>query len=133
MSYRPFLPIVFLLLGTFFLPATAHSQSTAEQVKSAIHTSLGENVKEVYPTNNCDANDSGHNYSGEMTITRTQEVSGTLRIWGKAKVSYRNLRTGGNTAIEYYAECKKQDGGIVVSKLKWRRGPCMRFASLVGG
>lgn len=133
MSYRPFLPIVFLLLGTFFLSSDAYGQSTAEQVKTAIHNSLGENVKEVYPTNNCEANDSGHNYSGEMTITRTQEVDGTLRVWGKAKVSYRNLRTGGNTAVEYYAECKKQNGEIVVSRLRWRRGPCMRFASLLGG
>lgn len=133
MSYRPFLSIMFFLLGTFFLSPDVYSQSTAEQVKTAIHNSLGEHVKEVYPTNDCEANDSGHNYSGEMNITRTQEVGGTLRVWGKAKVSYRNLRTGGNTAIEYYAECKKQNGGIVVSKLRWRRGPCMRFASLIGG
>lgn len=133
MSYRPFLSVVFFLLGTSFLSSEAYSQSTAEQVKAAIHASLGEHVKEVYPTNDCQANDSGHNYSGEMTITRTQEVQGTLRVWGKAKVSYRNLRSGGNTAVEYYAECKKQDGGIMVSRLRWRRGPCMRFASLLGG
>lgn len=133
MPYRPFLPIVVLLLGTMILPSQSFSQSTAEQVKAAIHASLGEHVKEVFPTNNCEANDSGHNYSGEMNITRTQEVDGTLRVWGKAKVSYRNLRTGGNTAIEYYAECKKQNGEIVVSRLRWRRGPCMRFASLLGG
>lgn len=132
MSYRPRFVMMLLLLGAVALPIHSTAQSTAVQVKESIHSSLGEHLQGVFPTNDCEANDSGHNYSGELTITRTQEVQGTLRVWGRAKVTYRNRRTGGDTAVEYYAECKKQQGEVVVSKLKWRRGPCMRFETLVG-
>lgn len=132
MDYRKlfFTPTLILLIT---LPGILSAQDTRTQVKTAVHAALGEYLQEVYPTNDCQANDSGHNYSGEFNVTRSQEVQGTLRVWGNAKVTYRNRRTGGSTAVEYYAECRKVNGEVVVTRLRWRRGPCMRFQSLLGG
>jgi len=130
MYYRPnFFPL--LLMLPLFAPAVLSAQDTRAQVKTAIHTALEDHLHDVFPPNNCEANDSGHHYSGEFNVTRSQEIQGTLRIWGKASVTYRNRRTGGRTAVEYYAECRKVNGDVIVTKLRWRRGPCMRFTSLL--
>ncbi len=131
---KPRLPIVFplILSALFCLPMAASAQSMKEKVRSAVDQSLGEHLKEVFPTNNCEANDSGHNYAGDFTIDRSGEVEGTLRLWGRAKVTFSNRRTGGDTIVDYYAECKKRGGVVIVTKLRWRRGPCMRYENLVG-
>ncbi|MDP5171474.1 MAG: hypothetical protein NWR72_14610 [Bacteroidia bacterium] len=123
---------VFLILLASFSGGLL-AQPMVEQVKTAIDGALTTYLKAVYPDNACEENGSAHFYKKNFSITRTQEVSGTLRVWGQANVTYRNSRSGGDAVVEFYAECVKKPDGVVVTRLRWRRGPCMRFVSLLGG
>lgn len=118
--------LVFLLT----LPLIILAQNSTEAVKTVLNESLSAHVVKLYPKKTCGCNDCAHSYTKGLRITRHQEIQGTLRVWGLAKVSYRNARTGGNDAIQFYAEIGKKNGDPVVTKLRWRTDDCMKFETL---
>ncbi|RMG69327.1 MAG: hypothetical protein D6722_10640 [Bacteroidetes bacterium] len=122
----------FLLSLLMALPAVLPAQSESEQVKAAIEDGLRTYVSDLYPPKGCPENASSHSYAGTYKITKHGSVNGTLRVFGVAKVTYRNARTGGADTIEFYAELEKENGQVVLSRLRWRRGPCMQYATLMG-
>ncbi|MEM8886787.1 MAG: hypothetical protein AAGD28_02295 [Bacteroidota bacterium] len=120
--------LVFCLLT---LPLThTYAQSTNEQVKTQVNKGLQTYLKKLYPNKNCEHNGFSHFYTNKLKFTKNMTVNGTLRLWGKAGVTYRNARTGGNKSVEFYAEVVKVDGAVELSKLKWRAGSCMKFETL---
>lgn len=122
----------FLFLTLLALPAWLAAQSEADQVKAAIEEGLRTYVVDLYPPKNCPENGSRHTYAGSFKITKHGTVGGTLRIFGVAKITYRNARTGGTEAVDFYAELDKAAGEVVLTRLRWRRGSCMPYQTLMG-
>ena len=120
----------FSLIFLFTFPLLLVAQTNSVAVKGAINEALAEHIVRLYPQKSCECNDCAHSYTKGMKITKHQEVQGTLRVWGLAKVTYRSARTGGNDAIEFYAELKKEASVPVVTKLRWRKGDCMKFETV---
>jgi hypothetical protein len=120
----------FALIFLFTFPMLLSAQTNSDAVKGAINEALAEHIVKVYPQKSCEYNDCAHSYTKGLKITKHQEVQGTLRTWGLAKVTYRNARIGGNDVIEFYAELKKEAGIPVVTKLRWRKGDCMKFETV---
>ncbi len=118
------------LILLLILPVVVFAQDSTDPVKSALNEALSEHIVKLFPTKSCECNDCAHSYTQGMKITKHQEVGATLRVWGLAKVSYRNARTGGADVIEFYAELIKENGNPVVSKLQWRKGDCMKFETV---
>ena len=114
------------------LPGLLAAQSEADQVKAAIEDGLRTYVVDIFPPKNCPENGSRHTYAGSYKITKHSSVDGTLRIFGVASVTYRNARTGGTEAIDFYAELDKQNGTVVLTRLRWRKGSCMPYETLMG-
>lgn len=127
-------PRFLLLFVVFFLSLPALSaQTLADQVKAALQSALTQHVRELFPTTDCQHNASAHTYKGEFSITRTQEVGTTLRIYGRAKVAYRSRYEAGDGFVDFYAECIRHNGQVEVTRLRWRKDDCMRYESLFGG
>ncbi|MEZ4775786.1 MAG: hypothetical protein R3D00_21580 [Bacteroidia bacterium] len=122
---------VFFLFLLFFLAPGVSAQSETEIVKAKVNEALVQYLKKVYPPKNCDLNDCAFFYKNEMIVTKNQEVGPQLRLWGKAKVTYRNARTGGDGLAYFYAEIQKIDGVVTVTGLKWKTGDCMKFEPLM--
>ncbi|MDW3648753.1 MAG: hypothetical protein R8P61_16920 [Bacteroidia bacterium] len=120
-----------LVFCLFTLPLShTYAQSTNEQVKNQVNKGLQTYLKKLYPSKTCEHNGFSHFYTNKLKFTKNMTVNGTLRLWGKAGVTYRNARTGGNKSVEFYAEVVKVDGMVELSKLKWRSGSCMKFETL---
>ncbi|MDX2249454.1 MAG: hypothetical protein SF052_21905 [Bacteroidia bacterium] len=122
---------ILLLTGIFFFSPNLRAQSETEIVTEKVNLALGQYLKKVYPPKNCDLNDCAFFYKNDMIITKNQEVGAQLRLWGKAKVTYRNSRTGGDGLVYFYAEIEKIEGVVTVTGLKWRTGECMKFEPLM--
>ena len=118
----------------FLLVATAtwglQAQSETQIIKEKVDEALRTHIKKLYPPKNCERNGSAHFYMNQMKFVKNQEVGSQLRLWGQAKVTYRNARTGGNTAVEFYAVIVKVDGEIELDELRWKVGRCMKFETL---
>lgn len=110
--------------------SSLQAQSTNDLVKEQVNKGLQDHIKKIYPSKNCEHNGSAHFYTNKMKFTKNMKVGQTLRLWGKAGVTYRNARTGGNKSVEFYAEVVKVNGVVELSKLKWRTGTCMKFETL---
>lgn len=126
---KTFFASLFLLLFVL-LPLISLGQSTTEIVKEKVDQALSDHINKLYPPKGCECNDCAHFYKKEFTFTKNMKVDNTLRLWGKAKVIFRNARTGGSDYVLFYAEVKKSDGEIELTKLKWQKGPCMKFETL---
>ncbi|MEZ4826467.1 MAG: hypothetical protein R3C61_09255 [Bacteroidia bacterium] len=122
---------VIFLAFTFMAVPEITAQSETDVIKSKVNTALGQYLKKVYPPKYCDLNDCAFFYRNDMVITQNQEVGRQLKLWGKAKVTYRNSRTGGDGIVFFYAELEKVEGEITVTGLKWRIGDCMKFEPLM--
>lgn len=128
---RKILPGMILLAVMLGMSASLMAQSQTEIIKEKVDEALTLHLKKIYPPKSCDLNDCAFFYKGKMTVTKNQEVGKQLRLWGKAMVTYRNARTGGDSAVFFYAEVEKVDGAIKVTDLRWRTGQCMKFESIM--
>ena len=117
---------LFLMSGL----ALAQSSQSGGSVKEALDDALKTHIRNLYAPKGCPRNDMVHNYTKGIKVVKKQEVSGTLRLWGQAGVNYRNARTGGDGRIQFYAELRKDDGEIYVSRLRWKVGECMKYKTL---
>ncbi len=125
--------VVFTLLLTVWgLGASLHAQEGNSDAKVKLEAALKTYIVNLEPANSCECNECKHSYKGSYKITKSQSVEGVLRLYGQAAVSYKSLYKGGDTVIEFYAELQKDNGEAVVTKLKWRKGDCMKYETLLG-
>ncbi len=108
----------------------AFAQEGSDGIKEALTTVLETYVVDLEPDNNCECNECKHTYKGGYKITKKQSVEGTLRLWGMAGVKYKSLYGAGEGKIYFYAEFKKVNGVVQATKLKWRKGDCMKFQTI---
>ena len=120
--------LFFLLMAVAIFGLKA--QSETEIIKKKVDDALRTHIKKIYPPKNCERNGSAHFYTNQMKFVKNQEVGSQLRLWGRAKVTYRNARTGGDAAIDFYAVIVKVDGEIELDELRWKTGRCMKFETL---
>ncbi|MEM7370931.1 MAG: hypothetical protein AAF587_20115 [Bacteroidota bacterium] len=122
---------LFLFSCIFVLGMQA--QTGYSTVKEALDAALKEHIKDVYPKKGCECNDCRHRYAGSYKVSKHATVKGTMRVDALAKIVWKNTFTAGEGVVPVYAEFKKKDGQVFLSKLRWRKGGCMPWEVLVNG
>ncbi|MEL7338915.1 MAG: hypothetical protein AAGM67_00410 [Bacteroidota bacterium] len=118
---------IFLL---FFIPLAGIAQNSSDEVKTLLDEALRTHVQKIHPPKGCECNECAHTYTRGYKITKHQEVGGVLRLYGLAKVQYKNAFTGGTSTIEFYAEFQKSNGNTVLKRLRWKKDDCMKYVTL---
>jgi hypothetical protein len=121
---------VFLLAVFCLLPFWGQAQGS-DEVRAVLEEGLSTYLNNISPPKGCECNECDHTYAGTLKIDRHATVEGTLRIWGVAKVKWKSPFTAGTDVVPIYAEFKKQDGTVILSKLRWRKDACMKFETLM--
>ncbi|MEL7533257.1 MAG: hypothetical protein AAFN10_18235, partial [Bacteroidota bacterium] len=120
----------YFLICLFFIPLLGNAQNSTEEVKRLLDESLRTHVLKIHPPKGCECNECAHTYTKGFKITKHQEVAGVLRVYGLAKVQYKNAFTGGTDTIDFYAEFRKVEGETVLIRLRWRKNDCMKYKTL---
>jgi hypothetical protein len=129
---KPLITLV-ILFGLTLLTSQVQAQFE-DVIKYQLNEALKTHLVGVSPTRNCELNAVKFKYSNSMKIEKSQRVEGNLRVWGKAKTSYKSLYNGaGNKVVDFYAEVKRVDvGQFEVVKLRWKvPGNCMKMTTLM--
>jgi hypothetical protein len=129
MKYRSVFSILLFVWG---FGIALHAQEGNTDTKEKLNAALKSYIVNLEPDNNCECNECKHTYKGGYKITKSQTVEGVLRLYGVAAVTYKSLYKGGEGTVQFYAELEKHGDDIVVTKLKWRKGECMRYETLLG-
>lgn len=119
---------LFVLLIT--VSSFTFAQSTAERVRDQLGATLKAKLNKVSPEAKCPCNNCEFTYTQGYKITKNTKAGDKLMLWGQAKTKYRSPFEGGDAVVEFYAECRKSGSEIIVTKLKWRKDSCMRYAVL---
>lgn len=122
-----------LFVLSFMCVMTVQAQSGHATVKEALEAALKEHIMDVYPKKGCECNDCRHRYAGSYKVTKHANVNGVMRVDAKAKVVWKNTFTAGEGVIPIYAEFRKKNGEVILTKLRWRKGGCMPWDVLVNG
>ena len=122
--------IPFYLLFLLSLPFSSFAQSSNEAVRTELERALTTYINKINPPKGCECNDCAHTYTQGYKITKHQDVGGVLRVYGLAKVKYRNAYTGGAGTIEFYAEFENRNGTVVMTRFRWRKDRCMKYQTL---
>ena len=124
--------LLFLLF--FGLMANSLQAQFEDVIKYQVNEALQAHMQGVSPQRGCDLDAARFNYANSMKIERSQKIDGVLRVWGKAKTSYKSQYHGaGNKVVEFYAEVKRIEvGQFEVVKLRWKTaGNCMKMTTLM--
>lgn len=111
--------------------ALAQSDSDKAQVKAALDAALTEQLEGLTPPKGCSCNACTFKYGDAYKITKSGSAAGALRLFGVAKVFYKDSYTEGTETVEFYAEIKKIEGVATVTKLRWRKDGCMSYETLL--
>jgi hypothetical protein len=130
---KRFFFIAALLLSCCLLGNQAFAQSEADkaQVKVALDNALTEQLEGLNPPKGCTCNACTFKYADAYKITKSGTAAGALRLFGVAKVLYKDSYTQGTETVEFYAEIKKIEGVATVTKLRWRKDGCMSYETLI--
>ena len=129
MRYKVVLMLLFCVSG---FGAGLYAQEGNSDAKAKLDAALKTYIVNLAPQKNCDCNECKHTYKGSYKITKSQTVEGVLRLYGVATVTYKSLYKAGDGTVDFYAELQKDAGEAVVTKLKWRKGECMKYETLLG-
>jgi hypothetical protein len=129
MKYRSIFFLMFFLCG---FGIALHAQEGNADSKANLDEALKTYMVNLEPQNGCECNECKHTYKGNYKITKSQSVEGVLRLYGVAAVTFKSLYKGGDTTVQFYAELQKNGQEVVVTKLKWRKGECMKYETLLG-
>ncbi len=124
-----------LLLVVFLSLICTQLQAQFEDViKYQVNEALQVHLKNVSPTRNCELDAATFQYDNSMKIESSQKIEDVLRVFGKAKTTYKSQYHGaGSKIVEFYAEVKRTDiGQFEVVKLRWKiPGNCMKMTTLM--
>ncbi|MFK7971294.1 MAG: hypothetical protein AB8F95_13045 [Bacteroidia bacterium] len=121
-----------LFLSLVILTASLGIAQYQDLVKTRLNEALKAHLVNVSPPPGCACNACKFNYSDAMKIDRTKTVEGVLRVWGVAKVKYASRFDGAGTKnVKFYAELKKSNGTVTVTKLRWQSDTCMRMTDIM--
>ena len=128
---RFFIASLLLSFCLFGNQAFAQSESDKAQVKAALDQALTEQLEGLTPPKGCSCNACTFKYGDAYKVTKSGTAAGALRIFGVAKVFYKDAYTQGTETVEFYAEIKKIEGVATVTKLRWRKDGCMSYETLL--
>lgn len=121
-----------LLFCTIVSVSSLSAQVSGTNFQEALDAGLITYFENIHPKKGCTCNECGYTYKGNKAfkITKKSVVEGTLRVNAMIKIKWKNAFTAGEEVVPVYAEFVKEDGLIVMTKLKWRKDACMQFETL---